>query len=195
MRPIKRAIVLCWIMLVACFVIKLFGGNWFEVVCTNEHFSNFCNYIENNYAVYNILSAFVYVLPQIFAIFAICLLPNPNRYQVFFVIFALLAVWSIKFISRDLKSIIEMIFIFTVPVTIRLFGDEIDAKKIAKKKWFLGIVGYFTIFLFQLISMVTKNVGLKLLNDNLVVTYILLLDYYIMIVLYYLYVKNYKKEE
>jgi hypothetical protein len=182
-------------MLVACFVIKLFGGNWFEVVCTNEHFSNFCNYIENNYAVYNILSAIVYVFPQIFAIFALCLLPNPKKHQVLFVIFALLVVWSSKFISRDLKSIIEMFFIFTVPVTIRLFGNESDIKKIVKKNWFLGIIGYFTIFSFQFISMVAKNVGLKLLNDNSVVTYILLLDYYIMIVLYYLYVKNYKKEE
>ena len=31
-RVIKRSIILCWIALAICFIVKIFGGNFFEIV-------------------------------------------------------------------------------------------------------------------------------------------------------------------
>ena len=52
LKAIKRAIILCWVLLAVCFAIKLFGGNWFEIVCANEHFIKFCDFIDRAYINY-----------------------------------------------------------------------------------------------------------------------------------------------
>lgn len=188
MRPIKRAIVLCWIMLVACFVIKLFGGNWFEVVCTNEHFSNFCNLIENSKPLYVILSFFVYVIPTILIILPICETPIPKKSKFGIVFNIVVCLWAISFINDIVKIVAEIVVIFCLPVVINFFDDYMSSfSDIFKKYWWKGIVGYLTILSFQIISLITKNIGVKMLNENLVTTFILLIDYYIMSILFYLY--------
>lgn len=188
MRPIKRAIILCWIMLVACFAIKLFGGNWFEVVCTNEHFSNFCEYVENNIFINQSLSTIVYIVSQTFIVLSVCLIPKPNKKQLAFIIISLFALRMSRYINQNLKSVLEFLYILLIPLLIDLISG-VSVKQSLKTKWYLGILGNVFILGFQVVSMITKNVGFKLLNDNLVVTYILLIDYYIMVALYYLYVK------
>lgn len=187
MQPIKRAIALCWIMLVACFAIKLFGGNWFEIVCTNEHFSNICRFVENNRIVYEALSLFVYTIPSVFMVLSISLLPKPTKKQLYIVIVGVVIVWYSKFISYNFKSALEMINSIVMPVVLKF--DKNNFKLVLKKNWWLGIVGSFIVFSFQFLSLITKNIGLKLLNDNLVITYILLIDYYIMVSIYFLYIK------
>ena len=43
---IKRCIIACWILLGICLVIKLFGGNYFAILCTNERFIAVCNFVD-----------------------------------------------------------------------------------------------------------------------------------------------------
>lgn len=47
-RVIKRSIILCWIALAICFIVKIFGGNFFEIATTNQQFIKLCNFIDNN---------------------------------------------------------------------------------------------------------------------------------------------------
>ena len=35
-RVIKRSIILCWIALAICFIVKILGGNFFEIVVHND---------------------------------------------------------------------------------------------------------------------------------------------------------------
>ena len=58
---LKRAIILCWILLIICFIIKLCGGNYFNIMCNNENFIRFCNFIENSIIKYIIyLFSFIF---------------------------------------------------------------------------------------------------------------------------------------
>ena len=191
MRPIKRAIILCWIMLVACFAIKLFGGNWFEVVCTNEHFLKLCDLVDTNKFIWCIVGIILYVFPQSFAILACSKVAKPNIKQLVLLLTSLSFVWSLQFVSTTIKSIAEIIIICLLPVALAYLGK---IEQPFKKYWFRGLVGCILIFLFQAISMITRNVGLKLIDDNSLITFILLIDYYIMICLYYLYTINSRKE-
>ena len=176
-------------MLVACFVIKLFGGNWFEVACTNEHFSNFCTFVEEFRPLYIFLSFFVYVIPTILIVLPICEIPKPNKMQFWVVFYLVVGLWVLSFVGDFVKLIAEVIVIFCMPLVIRLFDDceNIPIKTNIKKYWWKGIVGYGVILAFQVISLITKNIGIKMLNENLFVTFILLIDYYIMATLFYLY--------
>ena len=192
MRPIKRAIVLCWIMLVACFVIKLFGGNWFEVVCTNEHFIMVCDFIENNIILYQLLSFFVYLIPTFFMTITMCGIIKPKPKEII-VVFAFLAIaWISKFISHEIKSCFEFLSFFSLPIILNA-NNVVCIKKSIKSNWYKGILGTVLILAFQMISLFTRNIGIKIVKDNLVVSFILLIDYYIMIALYYLYMKTRKE--
>ena len=49
---LKRAINLCWFLLFVCFIIKIFGGNFFNIVCEKENFVKLCNYIDSRWLYY-----------------------------------------------------------------------------------------------------------------------------------------------
>ena len=190
MRPIKRAIVLCWIMLVACFVIKLFGGNWFEVVCTNEHFSNFCKFVDETTIIHQVFSFVVYFVPSVFLVLSISLIPNPSKKQLSYTFLMIIILWCLKYISLDVKMVVELVVYSFVPITLRVIENDYEnAAKITKECWYYGIIGNIVVFAFQAISLFTKSVGIHFEGETLVVTFIFLIDYYIMIALYYLYVK------
>ena len=195
MRPIKLAIVLCWIMLVACFVIKLFGGNWFDIVCTNEHFSNLCDFIDNNVFIKYIIAFPLYVFGTYFIIVSCCKLPNANSHQKTMIVGCLVMVWLSQFISMGLKMALEIIVFLFMPTLLRYMFCDDGLKSIIKKNWHLGIIGYLLDLGFQLLSLVTRNIGIKLVDDKILVSLILMIDYYIMIALYYLYVKTMKGEK
>ena len=60
---LKRAIISCWVILVVCFIIKLFGGNFFAIVCNDEKFIKVCEFINNSvikYIIYYLLFLFTY---------------------------------------------------------------------------------------------------------------------------------------
>ena len=48
----KTLITACWIVLICCFIVKLLGGNWFEIACNNEKFIAFCNTYKNTIIEY-----------------------------------------------------------------------------------------------------------------------------------------------
>ena len=188
MKPIKRAIALCWIMLVACFAIKLFGGNWFEVVCTNEHFIKVCNFIDEKFLLHQVSSYFIYVIPTFFILLSCCQVPKPSKTQLVVLICSLSLVWASKFIDIQLKTILEVVNTLFMPIVLRMCEKE-KFKETMKSRWFYGIIGYFLVLLFQLLSLFAKNIGIHFVSESLFVTFILLIDYYIMIALYYLYTK------
>lgn len=182
-------------MLVVCFVIKLFGGNWFEVVCTNEHFSNFCDLIENTKPLYIILSFFVYVIPTTLILLPICETPKPKKGQFRVILYTVIFLWIMSFAGTIVKLVAEIVVIFCMPIVINYFDDYMSSfAAIFKKYWWKGAVGYGLILAFQVISLITKNIGIKMLNENLVTTFILLIDYYIMATLFYLYSIKKQKE-
>lgn len=194
MRPIKRAIVLCWIMLVACFAIKLFGWNWFEVVCTNEHFSNFCQFVDNHWFLYYPIGLMLYVASTSWIILSCSNISEPTTKEVFAILCSLAVVWSMQFVSTNVKTIIELANTILLPIILILRRNkELGIKQTLKKNWYRGIVGYILVLSFQFISLITRNVGIKYTDDSTLITLMLMFDYYIMVALFYLYVKKSKE--
>ena len=46
---LRKTIILCWSALIICFVIKLLGGNYFEIFTTSERFIELCNWVDGNF--------------------------------------------------------------------------------------------------------------------------------------------------
>ena len=48
----RITITLCWIALIAFWCLKLFGGNWFEIMVENENFIKFSDFVQNSWLKY-----------------------------------------------------------------------------------------------------------------------------------------------
>lgn len=183
-------------MLIVCFIIKLIGGNWFEIVCNNEHFVKICDYIDTHLFLNYCIAFPVYTIPAFFTLLACCIIVKPNLKQSITILAFIIVVWSSQFISPYVKLLIEIVMFMTLPFITRV--EEVglhDWKESLKKTWYLGVIGYLLTLLFQILSLVTRNIGIKFVEYNSLVSILMMIDYYIMVALYYLYVILKKKKE
>jgi hypothetical protein len=187
MKPLKKAILSSWIMLLVCFIIKLFGGNWFEIICKNEHFIQLCTFIDNNLVISDIIAYIIYIPSTYFLMLAMCLLPNPNKHQKLLLLITMSVIWATRYISSDIKFVGEIFMFIGMPMLI--WRHEI------RKSWYYGIIGFLLNLVFQLISILTRNLGVAILDDSILITLFLMIDYYFMIALYYLNIKCMKGEQ
>lgn len=187
MKAIKRTIILCWIMLIVCCIIKLIGGNWFEIICDNEHFAYVCKYIDEHIILNCVIGLVLYVFVGYFIFVTMALLEKPTKRQRIFIIILLCIVWAFNFISDEIKFYIEIGVFIIFPPIINMLDKQ--NRKSLKYTWFMGIVGCILNIAFQMISLFIKNIGIKIIDDSFLITIIFSIDYYIMVILFYLYVK------
>ena len=201
MKAVKRAILLCWFMLVVCLVIKLIGGNWFEIICNNEHFIYVCKFVDEHWYIRYPIGFIIYVVSAFFIILSSSLITKPSIKQALYIFVSSAIVWSSSLIplkiTTYIKFALEVVLFVTSPFMLHIINNGFVAwKTTIKKTWYLGIIGCVLTFLFQFLSVLTRNIGIKVIDTNFLTTFILMIDYYIMILLYYLYVKlKTKKEE
>lgn len=169
----KVLITSCWVLLALCFAIKILGGNWFEIAVSNETFINVCNYIDSKIWLKYFITTIFYSI---------------SSYIIY------LAITKQK-IGKDKYILIILLPASICKNYITLLGWFIDILvwmilpllKYKFKNWLRVIIGVILIFVFQLISLLTKNIGIYIETTNILIGTILIIDYYIMLVLYYLY--------
>lgn len=184
-------------MLAVCFAIKIFGFNWFNIICDNEQFILICQYIDEHAVAKYALSFLPYLISTYLIMCACSSTPKTNKKQTIVMIVIISFVWSMQFISKTAKLFAEIIMYLSIPIILPcLEKEKMGFKKTLAKGWYRGIIGYALCFVFQIISLITKNIGIKIVDDNTLVSLISIIDFYIMIVLYYLYsLLKSKKEE
>ena len=182
---LKRAIILCWVLLIICFIIKLCGGNYFDIMCNNENFIKFCNFIENF-----IIKYIIYLCSFIFSSYLLLKIVKPD--------FKILSLKSLLFLICCIivwvfKLLIELnIFtINTLIVNILDFVILYVLLVIFTKRPILSIFAVVLLFVFSIISSLVKGIGIdSSITDNYFVAQIFLIDYYLMLVLSVLYSKK-----
>ena len=48
-KQLRTVLIIMWSILGVYLIIKLLGGNWFEIACQNERFIKFCDWLDNNF--------------------------------------------------------------------------------------------------------------------------------------------------
>lgn len=182
----KITIVLCWISLFSFWAIKLFGGNWFEIMVENENFVKFSDIVQNTWLLYlsNFITTFI---ANYFSFCAMLEKFKPNKLHIILILISTISMWAVaNFVT------IEFVRMYFGYLIIVLYAF------IFQKKWkkAYGLLVLVLETLFIGISMVTRNIELNILFDYL--TFLILsIDLYIMYALYYLYVNliRLKKEK
>lgn len=180
-KIVKRMIVLCWLSLIGCFLIKVFGGNYFEIVSTNEKFINVCKWIDGNFVKEIIRFAFANLC---FYIYTCSIMRNKmNKKQLIIFEIAMILMTVAKYINSNIGFIADCVTMLAVPL---VFSGW---------KWKNTLLGFGLINAFQIISLITRNLGVSILEAPMLIELILQIDYYIMLVLYYLYAVKLKGEK
>ena len=186
-NPIRVLIITCWILLILCCIAKLFGANWFIAHTNNQTFINFCDYVVKtpflNFIVRFIVNTFsssIYFM----AIFQ-QKKPTLNDLKWFIPLVIYTTFKSIFYSNQILFFILDFVMTIVLPLIIDY------------KRWLMIVIGVALVFAFQFLSMLLKMNQYAMFDENLVVGLILSIDYYIMLVLYWLYslrLKIYKEE-
>lgn len=187
-KYIKRVIVISWIALAICFVIKLFGGNLFEIVCKNETFIAVCEYCDNNLWAY-FVNGLLYCIPSsYFFILAICQTTKLNTWQTITTIATIIVGCIIKTFSKPIGAIFDIWQAIIMP-TVFLIKTP--------KKLFNILIGNILVVIFQFISLITKNINVGFLGESVLVGNIFAIDVIIMVLLYFAYANliTLKKED
>lgn len=165
----------CWALLLVCFTIKVLGGNIFEVACENESFIKLCNWLDRHWFKY-IITSLIYIIP--------CYLPylcmvNKKIGQDLWIILLILPCSPLKVFFPIIGMVLDTVILILIPLLLCKF-----------KNWKRVIFNCIITLSFQLISLITKNIGYYMENNSLLISIILSIDYYIMIILYYLYCRK-----
>jgi hypothetical protein len=186
-RYLKRVIVVCWIALAICFGIKLFGGNLFEIMCHNENFIKVCEYADNHFWAYFGLASIFSIANTYFFTLAIIQEIKFNKWQLLVVILTVI-------IGNIIKSFNDIAGLFFDVWQAIIMPAVFTIKEPRKHKNILIANGLLLVF--QFISLITRNIGLKFLsNTSALISMIFNVDLIIMVVLYYLYSNLIKRKE
>lgn len=174
----KITIVLCWLSLFSFWAIKLFGGNWFEIMVENENFIKLSNTVPNTWLKY-LVSFFTIFLAKYFTFGAICQKFVFKKKDALIIVTLIISIWAVSnFVPLGIIAFPSW-YAYIVYLGIGVFYQ------CGRKKLF-GIVAIMLEFLFSTISLLTRNIPLHIMDNYLIVA-ILIIDVYIMIGLYYLY--------
>lgn len=177
----KTLITACWIVLICCFIVKLLGGNWFEIACNNDKFIAFCNLFKVGTIQYYILTGITSLVANSLVLMSMLKEKYSNNKLTLIICISLV-------ISHIVRCLIDKYLNLQILITIIDLFVYIGLPLIINiNKWKRIIIGFALMFIFQLISLVVKNLGIKNIDDNVLASLIFMIDYYIMLLLYYLY--------
>lgn len=179
-------IVVSWVVLIFCLIVKLFGGNWFELGVENEKFVAFCNYVDNTMWLKMALACLIYLFTNYFIL---CILINRKKLdkKIVALFLPLMITKSIiNWYFTTLGLMLDVIILIVLPIVIT-------------RKWKRVIFGNLLVMVFQLLTLGIRNLSINFNFGNTFLEQSLYqIDYYLMIILFYLYTfkkKKIKKEE
>ena len=187
----RRAIHICWVVLAVCLIVKMFGGNYFCIVCDNARVVAFVTWIDKHFISKYLLGLLSSGIAYTFYYLAIMKKRFFNLRQAIFVydLVAIFVALRLAFQSNKIGGILFDVIEFVI-IPIILCRKEFQ-------RWVIPriIVAIILLVLFQVVSMTVKNISLKEYTvENTLVASIFMIDVYIMLCLYYLYSNNlYKK--
>lgn len=178
---LKRMIIICWVILFVCFIIKIFGGNFFNIVCTNTKFANICAYVDKAVWIQYIIGCISTFLLHSMYLLAISKKLWFSKKDLLFVVPSILIGVGLRLINNIVGYFVDVWQYFVLPIFIEnKFHKNVYARRIA--------LGFVLTFIFQVISLLVKNIGLKIItNGSFLIASIYAIDVFIMSLLYYLY--------
>lgn len=184
-KVLKRLLILCWATLMVCFIIKIFGGNFFNIVCRDERFIAVCDFIQNTF-LYYVMTFLTSALTH-YLIWSLMFNRKLKRFEKV----SLATIFVVTFLIQSLIYYLGYGQYVILMSLIRYICVPLILKCNWKRVFIVNVLD----IIFQIISMITKNVKIIGFDENVVVALIFMIDYYIMLLICYFYNKIRNKKE
>lgn len=177
-RLLKRLIIVSWISLLICVVIKLAGFDVFNAICKNKRIISICNYVDNNLFIRSCIGSITSLIGLFLMYLSMLGKLNFNKKEWIIFVPTVICCSFIKFYTK-LELVADIVECFILPMIF-----------IGKKYWryINTLIVNLANIVFQLISMYIKDVRYRVFDDNTLISLTLLIDMYVMLLLYYLYI-------
>lgn len=179
LKILRKSIIMFWALLFICSLIKLLGGNIFEIAVDSKRFISFCNIVDKYPVIHYVLNYISYLFVMV-TLTKTLINFKENKYHKYIWIASCIIINSLRFINAYLGMVLDIIYLLIISY-------------IYNHSFIKGIISNILILLFQCISLFTRNIGVHITTTNFLIEFILCIDYYIMIALYYLH-NRVKKE-
>lgn len=172
----RIAIVLCWLSLFYFWSLKIFGGNFFEIMVENENFLKFSQAVQNTWLKY-LVSFFTIFLIRYLMFCAICQKFTFKGKELVIISALIISVWAV--VNFGKCQIFQANYVYVIMIVLGI---------VYQKYWkrLFGVLAIILELSFSGISIITRNIELQVITDYLVLL-ILYIDVYFMTALYYLY--------
>lgn len=184
-RLFRRVIIISWITLALCFIVKIFGGNFFEVMCSNPKYKALCDYADTHLWLKFIIGFCSSMLCQSLYVLAILQKYKFSKFEFIVTFASVFFSCLVKLYSQTFGIVFDIWTFILMPML--LLGKN-------WKKYIDVLIAELFVWAFQIISLLTKNLGIVNVGETYFVGLIYAIDVYIMCILYYLY-RNLKKEK
>lgn len=178
----ERSLRTCIIMLVVCIVFKLFGAEWFDLNTSIPILQKLDKIIINN-----CILSFLYSLIFLFINFYLITIIYTKNYKSKNII---LYTFIVSFVCLIVKLIVYNFSVYSTFIVDYVFLKINCNINSDKREWKEFILDILLNLIYQIISMFIKEVGCNIGQYNLMTTFLLNLDYYVMSVITYLYLKE-----
>lgn len=183
-RLLRRVIIISWASLALCFVIKIFGGNFFEIMCESPNYKALCEYADTHFWLKYLIAVCSSMLCQSFYTLAILQKYKFNKCQLIITIISVLISSFVKYFNNTIGLVFDIWLLFILPAILL---------KDIKSTWKI-LFAFALNIVFQFISLIVKNLSFVFIDDSTFITLIYGIDVYLMCFIYYLY-RNYNKEQ
>lgn len=174
---IKITIIICWVSLIAFWLLKIFGGNLFEIMVENENFLKFSELVQNSWLKH--LVSLITIFVANYFVFGAISEKFYFRGKLLWIVLGL--IFSIWLVSNFVNfANIKVWYGYIVLITYSCLYQK-GIKKI------YGLLAIILELVFTVISMLVRNIEVEIMS-NYLIGFILSIDVYIMFALYFLYI-------
>lgn len=184
-RLLRRVIVISWITLALCFVVKIFGGNFFEIMCESDNYKALCEYADTHLWLKFVIGFLSSMLCQSLYLLAILQKYKFSVKELVITTISVATACVVKMYSQSIGLIFDLWLLVLLPIV--LLGKQY-------KRYWNALLGLVFNFAFQLLSVLVKNIGIVNVGETYFIGLIYAIDVYLMLFLYYLY-RNFTKKE
>lgn len=181
----ERALITCIIMLFICIIFKLFGFSYFNLNTDIPILKEIDNVVMNSISL-SFLYSWIFMFLNFYLVTIIYTKKHSGSTLFISTLICSLICLIAKYIMIDTNSYI----LFIIDISCLFDNCYINTDELSKDniKEFLLII--LLNFVYQCISLSIKNVNFNVLYKGLIVSVLLNLDYYIMLIITYLYLKK-----
>lgn len=175
-KLVKTIWIILWITLLMFLGLKLCFNIWYPIVVESKTFIKVCDFIDNNLWLEFAIGIIIYVYSvNLFCLSCFKKLKYSSKLEFILINIALVIIYSFKFFSNIIGNLLEVFLVIFLSI-INMF------KKPFKNKlynFFHSIFIYLLINIWQFNILFVRNINNTLENANVLIVYVMQIDYYI----------------